>query len=503
MDLIPLTDVTVRLDSIFNRYESDKVEIINLSKLLNANQNIVDHFFRGNTDIRGYQYGGFEKLEGALASLNASYWSEVMSMTNILDLMPADKKSDWGTLIHEMKTPPFERKMVTDTLMSLYDSRDILMAEKVDSVFKNLSSKHVTNSPMAFRERMIMSYFITSYDIINSTKLDYIHDLRTVVAQLRGTKLPHYSNTSTVLHYLKQTGSFGKWHEYDGGAFKIRIYKVGTVHIEVHPEIAMKLNRLLSLLYPNVIASKDRKEKVAKKDIVLRDVAISYGTADIIANFAKGRFTGRYSLFNYDEEKFKELLDVLKFIGGEVIDNYCYFKYNPSEVLMEIARTLCYPDPESHQYFPTKETMRITAQTMLGMDKYLSVLEPSAGQGNLLEGLGHYNNRITVIDISSVQCEVLKAKGYKNVLNMDFLDYEGEKFDRIIMNPPFTKNQALDHVKKAYEVLNNDGILVAILPASFNNKKFLGDDIKINFSPIFKEEFDNTGVSTVIAQIWK
>ncbi len=51
---------------------------------------------------------------------------------------------------------------------------------------------------------------------------------------------------------------------------------------------------------------------------------------------------------------------------------------------------------------------------------------------------------------------------FANPLNNDFMEYVGSGFDRIIANPPFSKNQDIDHIMKMYDCLGEGGRLVSI-----------------------------------------
>jgi type I restriction-modification system DNA methylase subunit len=71
--------------------------------------------------------------------------------------------------------------------------------------------------------------------------------------------------------------------------------------------------------------------------------------------------------------------------------------------------------------------------------------------------------------------EVLKEAGLK-VKGDDFLEFEGS-YDRIVANPPFTRQQDVDHVLHMYEILAKGGILVSVMSPSWQfreNKKSKG-----------------------------
>jgi methylase of polypeptide subunit release factors len=51
----------------------------------------------------------------------------------------------------------------------------------------------------------------------------------------------------------------------------------------------------------------------------------------------------------------------------------------------------------------------------------------------------------------------------------DFLQHT-EKYDRIVMNPPFTADQDIDHVLHAYDLLNPGGRLVSVMSPGWQTK---------------------------------
>lgn len=63
--------------------------------------------------------------------------------------------------------------------------------------------------------------------------------------------------------------------------------------------------------------------------------------------------------------------------------------------------------------------------------------------------------------------EYLENIGYDIICN-DFLELPShKKYDKIVANPPFTKNQDVDHVLKMYEHLNEGGKIVAIMSTTW------------------------------------
>lgn len=98
------------------------------------------------------------------------------------------------------------------------------------------------------------------------------------------------------------------------------------------------------------------------------------------------------------------------------------------------------------------------------------VLEPSAGYGHIANSLVQKGfltpNQIDVIEPNEMLRRELFAKGF-NLKGYDILNYfPTEKYDKIIMNPPFDDGLDILHLLHCYTLLKPNGKLVAILPKS-------------------------------------
>jgi 16S rRNA G966 N2-methylase RsmD len=97
------------------------------------------------------------------------------------------------------------------------------------------------------------------------------------------------------------------------------------------------------------------------------------------------------------------------------------------------------------------------------------LLEPSAGEGNLLNATWDFFNstyqrffKITAVELNKEKCDVLKSKGY-NTIHADFLNLViDEKFDVILAAPPFNNNVDIAHIQKMYTLLNENGFIVSL-----------------------------------------
>lgn len=103
------------------------------------------------------------------------------------------------------------------------------------------------------------------------------------------------------------------------------------------------------------------------------------------------------------------------------------------------------------------------------------LLEPSAGTGAIANRLKEDfpMSQLDVFELDLTLYNFLKDKGH-DLRGSDFLEFDAKpEYDHILMNPPFSKLQDIDHVLKAYECLKPGGRLVAIMGAGafFNSRK--------------------------------
>lgn len=94
------------------------------------------------------------------------------------------------------------------------------------------------------------------------------------------------------------------------------------------------------------------------------------------------------------------------------------------------------------------------------------VLEPSCGDGRILDGLRALRCPALGIEYHPGRAAEARAKGH-NVLTANFLDQPPTPdFDFVVMNPPFYGRHYVKHVRHALRFLKPGGTLVSILPAT-------------------------------------
>ena len=101
------------------------------------------------------------------------------------------------------------------------------------------------------------------------------------------------------------------------------------------------------------------------------------------------------------------------------------------------------------QFYPTPKSLLNRITDSLKWNKITSVLEPSAGKGDIADYVKEklntpytrYDIQIDCIEKDPALRKMLEGKEY-HVIHDDFLTYHGQyHYDLIILNPPFTSSE--------------------------------------------------------------
>jgi tRNA A58 N-methylase Trm61 len=128
------------------------------------------------------------------------------------------------------------------------------------------------------------------------------------------------------------------------------------------------------------------------------------------------------------------------------------------------------------QLFPTPSDIARRVVELADIQPGMTVLEPSAGTGALLDAIGMHAG-VTTVEINHTLTESLRLRyPFHDVRCADFLTLGDElgQFDRIVMNPPFDHGTDIDHIKHAFAKLAPGGRLVAICANGPRQQEELG-----------------------------
>jgi predicted RNA methylase len=168
---------------------------------------------------------------------------------------------------------------------------------------------------------------------------------------------------------------------------------------------------------------------------------------------------------------------------------------------------------DEFNYFPSPPDVVCRLMDLADIRHGMTVLEPSAGRGAIADACVALDGVVDCCELMRENylalCENTKLRHVKPI---DFLTLEPEPvYDRVVMNPPFAKQQDIKHVMHALKFLKPDGLLVSVMASSvtFRDNKLTqdfrdlirerGGDIEALPEAAFKQS--GTMVRTVIVTI--
>lgn len=165
------------------------------------------------------------------------------------------------------------------------------------------------------------------------------------------------------------------------------------------------------------------------------------------------------------------------------------FNVDVFELIDNILNTGDITVPKDYGFFQTKHEIVLDMIDEADLFDGCSICEPSAGHGNIAVPLKNLGYDVHCIELLEDNVKVLRDKGLA-VNHGDFMEISDDmivgriSFDRILMNPPFSKKQDIKHVTRAFRLLNSSGVLVAIMSAG---TKFRNDAMTTEFRQLVEK----------------
>ncbi|HDY7668924.1 DUF4942 domain-containing protein [Vibrio vulnificus] len=513
-----------KLDEIMLKYEVTKQELKDAYQYVNAHRSVISaHLISGNNSLF------LNSLDTAIKSLDAAFWLNLIDDTKLRNYMDTGSYNNWKENLKVLKkTPEFNRENVETQLQAYIGDIENIFTHRINTIFTKLSPEHVTNSPAGFRNRMIFSQCGSSVEDFKTS--GYVHDLRCVIALLRGeVEMPTVRSTEVILYRVFD--NTGKWLLADGGSLRIKAFKKGTVHIEIDWIIADQMNAVLANLHPNCLPQARKIKPLFKSTLAPVDTLISH---EVRARFSqvrishpfidnpeyvtgkraftpkrirdKSTYVATLSFNKFDTNHLDEAKFILSTVFGseptlDSFTNELEWKlgdFNPYDALDHLICVGTYPEVVSHQLYESTDYICSLVSDVINVDANEDVCEPSVGRGKLAKLLP--KDQTKCFDINALNCAVVAGLGY-SVERKDFLDYANEtsdRFDWIIMNPPYLNQLYWTHLKAAMSLLKSGGKVVAVVPQSVKGKESeLPSDITMTINYEVKEQFEGTGVLNI------
>lgn len=156
------------------------------------------------------------------------------------------------------------------------------------------------------------------------------------------------------------------------------------------------------------------------------------------------------------------------------------FDKEASERIDEIILTGEVEVPKDEfNYFPSPPDVVARLMELANIREGMLVLEPSAGQGAIASACVEMGAEVDCCELMTKNADCLRdAETYAAVWNGDFLQQPVVPiYDRVVMNPPFAKQQDIKHVLHALKFLKPDGLLVSVMASgvTFRDNKLTKD----------------------------
>ncbi|HEE4911305.1 TPA: DUF4942 domain-containing protein [Klebsiella pneumoniae] len=506
-------------------YSGERVSMINRLQVLSRRPN--------DENLRNVPQLNSVNLDFVKQNIWAEYWRKVTDMTGALLIMPAERRDQWrsqftlglqkvakrdrGGFERQVEefvgVPEFTADTVIPTMTSLLNDRHKYLAERVYGLFKALSPTHKTNKTYGFSEKLIISYCVTDFwnssVSLNYHKADVIDDLRVMLHFFAHKEFITLNSCSEMLSaaYRAHNCETGQWMNVDGNLMRVKIFKNGNAHFEIHPDVAWKLNEVLAYSMPAAIPAPCRKAPTTKapKEFGYIQKTVSTKTRMVIRDrrHNSANETWYFSDSSLQKTEKQDLERTLSFIGGVKVGGSWKFPYEPSTTFDSIVSLGVIPEVKSHQFYPTPASIAQYVAQILKCQPTDQILDPDAGRGDLVAFLDVPEENITSVEISPLFCDILGAKGF-NVCNKDFLAWSKEfitapGYDKIAINPPYSEGRAKEHTLAALNHLNEKGIMAAVLPAGYKPEEWIGSEfVCAKSGREFAGEFEDTGITVAV-----
>lgn len=251
------------------------------------------------------------------------------------------------------------------------------------------------------------------------------------------------------------------------------------------PESAVAATAAPNQLTPSITPAPDQ---VDADGTPLPSRKVSDDVLDVLRNCRVE--SGKVFLPGYQLERklYEKVNEVLTGIGGKWKGGktaaHVFADADPDEFgicFKELQDTGSYTDPKDVEFFRTPPELAAQLIKLVGLKAGMKVMEPNVGDGRIALPAAE------IVGLENVHCFELFPPNVKrardaglNVTQGDFLSFqppekEEDRFDVILMNPPFSNNQDVKHVSHACQFLKKTGRLAAITSESWaiqaNNSK--------------------------------
>lgn len=408
-------------------------------------------------------------------------WVRLFELTNIDTIMDHKTRNDLFSRLHQTRyrsetdeeMPALTRENIEATLGWIHGQQEEFFEKGIEAVYRSLSWEHRTNEPTRIGERLIINHaFYTQKrewqgDAVSLNSHESLHDLERVLCLLDGQPPPTHGTGSRSMGPIP----YGQWTDVpspsgpDGRVLlRLKVFRKGTTHVQIlNSKHVDEMNLRMARRFPGAIAPPQEAAQAAQAASARRPT-------------------------------------------------------------VALART----EKQARQAFYTPAELADKLVENADVGSYERVLEPSAGEGAIVRALLRRRcERITAIENDPHGIEMLghlarrvnrdHASAPLIVVPRDFFDVTPSMFpglfDAVVMNPPFSAAQEVEHVLHAWEFVKPGGVLVSVMSGGAETRRdgryavltrFLVENgAVIERLPDRSFEEAGTGVATVLVTVRK
>ena len=347
--------------------------------------------------------------ETARKMVDRRVWAVLIEITDLERLMDKKAKDDLQRNLDGDDVPEATEENIFATLQTFAADADTIFKRGIANCFSALDRRFRSHDGWKIGSRVILSYAFNEWGHWNYHRnhRDTLHDIDRTFAVLDGKEGPHMINgIVAAVDQSRRHGWQARQSECESEYFTVRAFKNGNAHVWFKRD--------------------DLVEKVNK-------------------------LLGEYYGAAIPEEREPDKDTGLHQAKTSLAKNYGFFP-TPDDAAAELFR-----------HVPLYRSREDNAPP-------LTVLEPSAGTGNLARRCVEAGAVVDCVEYQPALAEQLKrSRKYRKVQCGDFLAIlpdPARLYDRVVMNPPFDRERDIDHVLHALKFLKPDGCLVAIMSAS-------------------------------------